>query len=475
MSELPNHMDIMKTLVKAGYQAYVVGGAVRDSYAGLPVKDYDVTTSATPNEVLALFPGSKIINGNFSVSVYVPSSENDGVVEVTTMRAESDMDYSSGKPLVYHFTNDINADLARRDMTINAMAMDVDGNIIDPFGGREHIKARRIVAIGEPADRIVAHPIRMMRYARFATAMGDNMFTLDSTLVDAIIKHRRYLAKESWEAIGKEFMKGLSGKMTEKYILSLKHLGLLEVILPEVFATTGVPQNKYHNFNSVWMHILKCMKEADRLGLTPVEKLGVLLHDVGKPDTRQFRDPEYGSTFYGHEVVGMAIAEDITKRLRLTEEERIMVALAVRHHMYQVGTSAQARKFLRKMDVGGNTPSDTIADRARFVLRVRRADYKPDDNIRETRNAKEEAARALVASTLHEKVAFRVTDLKVNGNDIMQVLGIPEGRAVGNILEELLALVVDGTLENEREALLNESRRIDGQGNDGDTVLAGTA
>jgi len=217
------------------------------------------------------------------------------------------------------------------------------------------------------------------------------------------------------------------------------------------------------------------MKEADRLGLTPVEKLGVLLHDVGKPDTRQFRDPEYGSTFYGHEVVGMAIAEDITKRLRLTEEERTMVALAVRHHMYQVGTSAQARKFLRKMDVGGNTPSDIIADRARFVLRVRRADYKPDDNIRETRDAKEEAARTLVATTLHEKVAFRVTDLEVNGNDIMQELGMPEGKAVGNILEELLALVVDGQIENEREALLNESRRINGQGNDGDTVLAGTA
>jgi len=427
MTDLPSYRDVMKKLVDNGYKAFLVGGAVRNAYLNLPVKDYDIVTSATPEQVLGLFEGSREINAAFSVSVYVPSSEDSGFVEVTTMRAESDGDYSNGKPIKYTFTENIEEDLARRDATINAIATDYDGNVIDPFNGRDDLKHGRIVAIGEPADRIIAHPIRMMRYSRFGTAL-DRIFRLDENLVDAIIKNRRYLATESWDAIGKEFMKGLDSTMSWRYVLTLKHLGLLEIILPEIADTYGVTQNIHHNFASVWMHTIKAMKAADGLGLLPLEKFAVMLHDIGKP--------------------GAGIARTLCRRMRLSEHDTQLVYLAVKHHMLQIKTTSQARKFFRKLDIGGNSTKEDLTERANFVMSVRVADSLSKDLANTD------------AAVLEEEEPFRVTDLEVNGYDIMKVLNIKQGKVVGIILNGLLAGVVSGKIANEKGVLLDEAKRF---------------
>lgn len=459
MTDLPSYRDVMKKLVDNGYKAFLVGGAVRNAYLNLPVKDYDIVTSATPEQVLGLFEGSREINAAFSVSVYVPSSEDSGFVEVTTMRAESDGDYSNGKPIKYTFTENIEEDLARRDATINAIATDYDGNVIDPFNGRDDLKHGRIVAIGEPADRIIAHPIRMMRYSRFGTAL-DRIFRLDENLVDAIIKNRRYLATESWDAIGKEFMKGLDSTMSWRYVLTLKHLGLLEIILPEIADTYGVTQNIHHNFASVWMHTIKAMKAADGLGLLPLEKFAVMLHDIGKPATRQYRDANYGATFYGHDSVGAGIARTLCRRMRLSEHDTQLVYLAVKHHMLQIKTTSQARKFFRKLDIGGNSTKEDLTERANFVMSVRVADSLSKDLANTDAAETQSRAFELVLKILEEEEPFRVTDLEVNGYDIMKVLNIKQGKVVGIILNGLLAGVVSGKIANEKGVLLDEAKRF---------------
>jgi len=451
-----SYRDILKKLEDAGYKAYLVGGAVRNAYLGIPAKDYDIVCSAEPEEVLSLFPGSKIINAAFSVSTYVPSSEEGGYVEVTTMRSESDSDYSNGKPVKYHFTDIIEEDLSRRDATINAIAMDYNGNVIDPFDGRQHIKERKVVAIGDPVDRIIAHPIRMMRYARFGTGIGGMLFQIDEDLAKAITDNRRLLVTESWGAIGPEFMKGLDG-MAAKYILTLKHLGLLDIILPEVYETIGIYQNIHHGPNSVFMHTLKALTAADKLKSSKYEKLGVLLHDVGKPSTKVYKGEAYGYSFHKHEVVGARIAEDICKRLGVPEHERQLVVLAVKMHMYRIRTEREAKRFLRRMDIGGNSSKSDIAERTLFAMTVRISDSMAHKD--EDAENKQVAALEMVTDILKQEKPFGISDLAVNGNDVMGKLGVKPGRIVGTVLEHLLGEIINENVENEREALLNEAAR----------------
>lgn len=464
MGEGLSYRDIMKKLIDAGHQAYLVGGAVRDAYLGLPIKDYDVVTSATPKEILDLFDGSSIISAAFSVSVNVPSIEKGDFVEVVTMRQESDADYVDGKPVKFSFTSDLTEDLARRDMTINAIAMDHDGNIIDPFEGRNDIAKRRIRAIGDPVKRIKAHPIRMMRYVRFATSL-DSMYTIEPDLIEAITKYRILIARESWDAIGKEFMKGLESPISMKYILTLKHLGLLEVILPEVYALNGVTQNVHHDFEDVWMHTLRCMAKADELGYKANNKLAVLLHDIGKPVVRQYKSREYGATFYQHEQAGADISEIITSRLRLPEDIRRLIWLSVRYHMYTVDSPAAARRFLSKIDLGGNNSTEELKRRMAFVFLTRFADVKKDLGVNGKDQSKEllkieNYALNLVNAEIDAKSVFRVTDLAVNGHDIMEALAIEEGKEVGEILNVLLHGVIEGKIENKSGVLLNEAINI---------------
>lgn len=456
MNTKPSYRDIMNQLELAGHKAYLVGGAVRNAYLNIEIKDYDVVTSATPAQVINVFPDASIIHAAFSVSVHVPSSEIGGVVEVATMREERDEDYINGKPERYSFTDDILVDLSRRDATINAIAMDNNGNIIDPYAGREHLDARKIVAIGDPVARITAHPIRMLRYARFATSLG-SLFAIDAPLIQAIISNRMLIVRESWDAIGKEFIRGISSANATKYIITLRHLGLLEVILPEVYALHGVTQNIHHDHEDVWNHTLRCVQMADSLKYEALNKLAVLLHDIGKPSTRAFKSAVYGASFHGHELIGAEMASDIAKRFRLSEYNRTLLMLAIKLHMYKADTPRTARRFIGMVG-GNNTDMDKaeLKKRAAFVYTVKLADVKKGSD-HDASSQKDEFE--LIVGEIDMESPFKVTDLEVSGHDIMEALGIDEGKEVGVALDLLLQKVIDEEVENNREALINEAKK----------------
>lgn len=453
------HTEIMETLTSNGFNAWIVGGAVRDKLLGAEPKDYDLATNATPEQILSLFNGSKLINASFSVAVYIPVDDNK-YIEVVTLRTESA--YKDGKPIDYKFTDDIIADLGRRDATINAMALDIDGNLIDPYGGEQDLSLKLIRAVGDPKRRIEEHPIRMMRYIRFAATLS---FEISSILDKEITMAARYIRKESWEAISAELLKALSHNSAPMYLYMMQRYGILDVILPEVDRLRGLEQNKHHGTDA-WMHTLFAIASAKYT--TAIIRLAILLHDIGKPYTVEKKDNEYGNSFHAHEIVGVEVARDICKRMRIPNKETDLICNAVRWHMYPITNAKTARRFVSKVSHNAQE-QDEIEHRVNFVMAVRRADKFGHKRTFDDTGVENE--EALVRNVLEQKQPFSVKDLKINGHDVMDALGIKQGKAVGEVLSHLLDLVVSDSIGNIKEDLLSEAKEYyDRHGNNDEPV-----
>ena len=445
--------DIVKTLVDAGFDTRFVGGAVRDKvmsdlgiHDGEP-SDYDIVTVAHPEMILGMFDDSMYVNANFSVAVYVASTE--GYTEVVTARTERN--YKNGKPQEWHYVDDIELDLARRDATMNAMTMDLDGNIFDPFGGIEDIKNKKVRSVGSPIIRIREHPIRIMRYIRFATKYK---ISIEDSLLRAIFDERDYLMLEPYEAIQKELMKGLEVN-SGKYFRVLLLCGVFRVLFPDIDEMRGVTQNKHHSFLTVDEHIERALTEADSLGLDPLEKFAVILHDVGKPKSKSFVSDEYGHSFHGHAKKGLEIAKEICTMLRLSREDRRLVCLAVERHMDSLESSRARKRFVNRISQG-TTDIDEVIERVTFVLNVMRADRGA---IGRAKNVEADpfsiVPKREILAMIEEEEEYSVRQLAVNGNDIMKDLGIKQGPLVGEILDYLLEMVMRGNVKNERDELLD--------------------
>lgn len=444
-----DHADIIKTLEDNGHEAYYVGGCVRDSVLGVTPTDYDIVTDALPERVLEIFPGSKNINAAFSVAVYVKTDE--GNVEVATMRRERN--YKNGRPQDYEFVKDLNVDLARRDARFNAMAMDIDGNIIDPYNGMEDINKKVISAVGNPIARIKEHPIRVMRYVRFAASLN---FVIADNLEIAISDYGHLLATEKWEAISKEFIKGLVTGGS-RYVYKMNEFGLLSVIIPELDYADNQLQNNFH-YGSVMTHTLFALAEGRKAGYDAIRLIAILLHDIGKMKTAMPRKDGLGYTFYGHQKIGANMARDICKRLRLSSDEQELIYTAVLNHMSDINSKTAARRFINRI-AGNETRPEEITSRVRFVVEVIVADKMAHRVDKEESNSKISKMIELVEGELTGTTKFSTRDLAVNGNDIMEELGIQQGPDVGKVLNHLLGVVMADYIENEREALLNESKR----------------
>lgn len=446
-----DHRDVMKKLIDNGHGAWIVGGAVRDKLMGSEPKDYDLATTAVPEVVLEMFPGSKYINAAFSVAVYVPIGDHSYVEVVTTRKERA---YKSGRPTDFEFVSDIETDLARRDATINAMAMDYDGKIIDPFNGQDDIKNNTIRAVGDPKARIAEHPIRMMRYIRFAATLG---FVVEEGLDRDITTYADQIRRENWEAISAEFIKALDNKNAQIYLYMLQRHGILGIILPEVDALKGLLQNKHHD-HDVWMHTLFAVSAARHF--SAIEKLAVLLHDVGKPATVEYKGKGYGNSFHGHEVDGKEIASVICDRLRLSKYDTGLICDAVRWHMYPIKSAKTARKFVSS--VSRNIQDrEEIKRRVEFVLGVRRADKFAHKRTLDGTGA--DVERSLVMNVLEQEQPFSIKDLRVNGYEVMSALDIKQGRIVGEVLSHLLDLVVSDSIGNVKEDLLSEAKEYYGR------------
>jgi len=324
--ELAN--SICETLLRAGHQALLVGGCVRDVLLGREPTDYDVATDATPDEVMALFPESVAVGAQFGVIV-VP---RDGrKVEVATFRA--DVGYSDGRhpdSVVYARTS--KEDVQRRDFTINGLLMRHDtGEVLDYVGGQADLQGGVIRAIGEPDRRFREDKLRLLRAVRFAARFG---FSIEAATLEAIRLHAKEITRVSAERERDELTKLLTEGAARRGFELLEETGLLEIVLPEISALKGVQQPpQFHPEGDVWIHT-RLMIEQLLAGTSPTLAWGVLLHDVGKPAT--FQSPrETGDRirFNGHVDVGVRMAQDITRRLRFSNEETEQIVALVANHM----------------------------------------------------------------------------------------------------------------------------------------------
>jgi poly(A) polymerase len=333
--------EILKKLRQAGFQAYFVGGCVRDLVMGLKPKDYDVATDARPDQVLEIFPDGLAVGAQFGV-ILVPLKE--GQVEVATFR--SDGIYADGRhPNEVCYARTAEEDVRRRDFTINGLLLDpLQEKVIDYVGGQEDIRARRIRTIGPPLERFSEDRLRMLRAVRFAARLG---FALDPAILPAIRELRMLIETVSRERVRDEILKILTEGAARKGMELLDEAGLLEIILPEVKAMQGVEQPpQFHPEGDVWTHTLMMLENLRQPSATLA--LGVLLHDVGKPPTFSIRDR---IRFDRHPEVGAKMAAQICNRLRLSGRQTERVVALVENHLRfkdlpQMRRSTQLR-FLR--------------------------------------------------------------------------------------------------------------------------------
>ena len=468
---------VLQRLEYAGYRAYLVGGCVRDmmlaeaeaseeksaaeaseektsevrpgSAAAMPA-DLDVATSARPEQVKAVFGELTVIDTGIkhgTVTVLIPTGDDGDEripVEVTTFRSEGE--YSDGRhPDEVMFVPSVEEDLARRDLTINAMAMGMDGKIVDPFGGSRDLNDGIIRAVGDPAERFREDGLRIIRALRFAAVLG---FDLEEGTKEALLLQKELLKNIAAERIFAELKKTLTADHVGKVLR--EYAEVFEVIMPELTAMRGfIQHNPYHRYD-VLEH---CIRTLETIETRPENreymKFAALLHDVGKPSTFS-RDEEGIGHFYGHPGAGEKICRQIMDRLRSDRATKDSVCTLVKYH----DLVFEENDRLLKRWMGKFGP-----ERLQEILALKRSDNIATGNATTELIDKFDNIRNRIEELIAEEACFRREDLAINGRDLINE-GTAEGPKVGLVLDHLLDKVIDGTLKNERQALIDEARRI---------------
>ena len=423
---------IIAALKDNGYQAYLVGGCVRDLLLGLNPDEWDVTTSARPDEVTKLFPKVAPTGIDYGTVTVILDKEN---FEVTTFR--SDEKYVDGRhPSNVVFTNDVHKDLSRRDFTINALAYDPQTKeLIDDFGGQKDLKKKIIKAVGQPLERFSEDGLRAVRACRFAAKLG---FKIESDTLAAIAKTLAVTQKVAPERLHDEIVKMLSADKPSIGFELMRQTGLLKLIVPELEAGFGVEQpRQFHKYDVYWHNLQAC--DAAAKGNIAL-RLAALLHDIEKPSCKD------GNHFYNHDQVGAATAENILKRLKFSNADIKKITGLVSQHMFNYTsewTNAAVRRFIRR--IGG---LENVADL--FALRL--ADNQAMEREIDVQYLTELQKR--IDKIVGEANALHIADLKVNGTDVMETLNVPAGPKVGQVLDALLEKVLDDPKLNDKTTLL---------------------
>jgi len=418
-------------------EIYVVGGAVRDLLLGREVNDWDFTTNLTPEEMKKLFPKNSFYNNNFGTLSIV---EKDGeIFEVTTFRTERD--YTDGRhPDKVEWGKTLAEDLERRDFTVNALAIDYKDErieIVDNFDGQKDLENKLIRTVGNPDERFGEDALRLVRAVRIAGQIG---FSIEEKTLESIRNNAKLINNIAGERIRDELFKILLSPTPTDGIKLLLESGLLVEIMPELINGLGMTQ-KGHHIDDVWTHNLKTLDNCE--SKNPVTRLAALLHDVGKP--KSMRDDGKEKTFHNHEVYGSRIAVEIGKRLRLSNKELDQLFRLVRWHMFTVAetqTDKAVRRFIR------NVTTDYIDE----MIALRRAD-RLGSGAKETSWRWELFKERIVEV---QKQPFAVKDLKVNGLDVMEILGIKPGPKIGEVLNSIFKEVEEKPELNNREILLEK-------------------
>ena len=429
---------VAKNLVGAGFEVYLVGGCVRDILLKRDPKDWDVATNATPTEVQKIFPESVYENTFGTVGVKTESEDPKlKVIEVTTYRIEGAY-RDKRHPDEVKFAKKIEDDLSRRDFTVNALAMGMDGAIVDPYGGEKDLKKGIIRTVGDPGARFNEDALRLMRAVRFTVELD---FELEKATRAAVASHARELEAIAKERVRDELSKIIMTPNAARGVILLEELGLLRHILPEVREGIDVGQNLHHIY-TVFEHNVRALDYSAKQGYSLAVRMASLLHDVGKPRVKAGNGKT--STFYQHEYVGARMVAKALDRLRYSKEFIEEVTHLVRYHMfyYNVGDVSErgVRRFLAR--VGPETVPD--------LLKVREAD-RIGSGVPKAVPYKTRHLMFMIEKVKNDPISPKM--LKVNGEDVMGLLKVEPGPRIGWVLSSLLEEVLDEPEKNNQEYL----------------------
>lgn len=427
----------LELLEKSGFKAFAVGGCVRDIIMGREPNDWDMTTSALPEETMEVFKDFRTIPTGLkhgTVTVLIEGQP----LEITTMRIDGE--YSdSRRPDSVSFTGEITMDLSRRDFTVNAMAYNHTDGLVDPFGGQKDIESRTIRCVGDPDKRFGEDALRIIRALRFASVLG---FDIDGKTSESIMKNHMQMQNIASERIRVELVKLLSGKNVEKILTEYKEV--IFGIIPELKACDGFPQETPYHIYDVWNHTVKVVGAVRN---EPTFRVAALLHDIAKPECLKY-DENGIAHFKGHDVKGAETAKEIMQRLHFSNAEISavygMILLhdkrpdGIRSHLARLCSehSAEAVENALELliaDAAGKQPDYYAVEHARYIT-----------------------AKKQLEEIKSEGTPLKTQELNINGNDL-QALGF-RGKEIREVLERLLSDVIDGFAENEKDGLTERAK-----------------
>ncbi len=438
---------VADALQAAGFEAYLVGGCVRDLIIGREPKDWDITTNATPEKIQSLFEDTFYENAYGTVGV-VTKSDNPKlkVIEVTPYRTEGK--YSNARhPDEVHFSDSLSDDLKRRDFTINAIAYDaVQSRLVDEHGGREDLAAKRVKTVGNPHERFEEDALRMLRAVRIAAELD---FVIEAQTAAGIAAQAAQLGKISRERVRDELIRIVQSPRPMQALYVAQKLAILKYVIPELEEGIGCAQNQAHSFD-VFEHLMRSLQHAADKEWPLDVRLAALLHDVGKPATRVWSDEKKDWTFHGHDVVSARMAKKILNDLKFPKETTDKVSTLVRTHMFfsdpDVVTLSAVRRVIAR--VGKENINDLLNLRVCDRIGTGRPKAHPF-RLRKYMSMVDEALRDAVS----------VGMLKIDGTKLME-LGEKPGPRIGWILHALLEEVLDDPKKNTEEYLESRTKEL---------------
>lgn len=431
-----NALYILNSLNKSGYDAYAVGGCVRDMLRGDAPLDFDITTSAMPHEIKEVFADKNCIDTGIAhgtVTVIIDGEP----FEITTFRTDGEYK-DSRHPESVTFASKVEDDLSRRDFTVNSMAMSTEGVVVDLFGGMSDLKNGIIRCTGDPHKRFSEDALRIMRALRFASVLD---FKIEEATAAAIHEKKELLSAISVERIFIELKKLLCGKAVFRILTEFSDV--ICTVIPELLPSVNFEQNNKYHIYDVYTHMAKAVESApadERI------RLALLFHDIGKPSCMTEEDGGIRH-FRGHQKVSAEIAEKVLERLRCDTATKSIVCLLCKMHDNTITPTEKAvRKLFLKLSY----------DEIKLLCQVRKADNMAQNPEFSDRREEAEEISRLADKIVSEGQCVSLRDLKINGNDLKE-LGF-KGKEIGVILNFLLEKVIDGEIENDRETLIGESK-----------------
>lgn len=444
--QIPDYvLKIIKLLHRNGYQAWIVGGSIRDLIIGKTAYDYDIATDAIPEKIMTIAKRA-LPTGIKHGTVTVLTEKNP--VEVTTFR--NDGKYSDGRrPDSVRYASTIQEDLSRRDFTINGIAYNpISQELVDPYGGREDLKAKMIRTIGNPIERFSEDGLRPYRACRFAAQLG---FSIERNTFEAISKTLGISSSVSVERVREEFVKILLSEKPSIGIELLRESGLLKLFLPELLEGLEVKQNKYHRYDIYYHNLYSC----DAAEVNYQIRIASLFHDIGKFHAkREIEERGRGkkSVFYNHEIIGAAITRKILKRLKFSNNDIKLITHLIRNHMFHYTnqwSDGAVRRFIRKVGL----------ENLESLFELRKAD-RIGNGLKQGESNSVKRLKDRIKKVIEDENAITVKDLAVNGYDIMEEFNLKPGPIIGKVLNSLLEKILDDPEKNTRDTLIAIAREV---------------